>query len=96
MVFHKIEKEYLLLVILGGDDEFEFPTGEPLKTNLFELLDEYVDAKYYISIDRFVQHNIKNIELIEKKELVILDMTMDLEFEKINIFPNNNLSCRKF
>lgn len=78
--------------ILGGDDEFEFPTGEPLKINLFELLDEYVDGKYYISIDRFVQHNIKNIELIEEKRVGDFRYDDGFRIRKNNIFPT--ITCR--
>lgn len=78
--------------ILGGDDEFEFPTGEPLKINLFELLDEYVDSTYYISIDRFVQHNIKNIELIKEKRVGDFRYDEGFRIRKNNILPT--MTCR--
>lgn len=73
--------------ILGDDDEFEFPIGELLKINLFELLDEYVDSQYYISIDSFVKHNIKNIENIEEKRVGDFRYDEGFRIRKNNLSP---------
>lgn len=73
--------------ILGDDDEFEFPTGELLKINLFELLDEYVDSQFYISIDSFVKHNIKNIENIEEKRVGDFRYDEGFRIRKNNLSP---------
>lgn len=78
--------------ILGNDDEFEFPTGELLNINLFELLDEYVDSQYYISIDSFVKHNIKNIENIEEKRVGDFRYDEGFRIRKNNLSPT--LTCK--
>lgn len=85
-------RERIFVVSILGDDEFEFPTRELLKINLFELLDEYVDAQYYISIDSFVKHNIKNIENIEEKRVGDFRYDERFRIRKNNLSPT--LTCK--
>lgn len=85
-------RERIFVVSILGDDEFEFPTGELLKINLFELLDEYVDAQYYISIDSFVKHNIKNIENIVEKRVGDFRYDEGFRIRKNNLSPT--LTCK--
>lgn len=84
-------RERIFVVSILGNDEFEFPTRELLKINLFELLDEYVDSKYYISIDSFVKHNIKNIENIEEKRVGDFRYDEGFRIRKNNLSPT--LTC---
>lgn len=80
-------RERIFVVSILGDDEFEFPTSKLSEINLFEFLDEYVDSKYYISIDRFVEHNIKNIENIEEKRVGDFRYDEGFRIRKNNLSP---------
>ena len=57
-------RERVFMVSVLGDINFEFPKEHQLKKTVFDLLDEVVDKKYYISLDKWSKHSTNNVDKV--------------------------------
>lgn len=86
-------KRIFVVSVLGGNiNSFEFPKEKTLKKTVFDILDEVVDGKYYISIDRFAERNINNIENIENESVGDFRYDKGFRIRKNNLAPT--LTCK--
>lgn len=78
--------------ILDDDLKFEFPTPIKLNKTVFDLIDEFVDVKYYISIDSFLKHNVKGVENIANNKVGDFRYDVGFRIRKNNLCPT--LTCQ--
>ena len=57
-------RERVFMVSILGDINFEFPKEHQLQKTVFDLLDEIVDKKYYISLDKWSKHSTNNVDKV--------------------------------
>lgn len=68
-------RDRVFIVSILGDDYFEFPEGEELGIRLYDILEDSVDEKYYISEDRvknlLLTNNMQQKSFPKNKEIKI-------------------------
>lgn len=85
-------RERIFVVSVFGNEDFVFPEPKPLQKSLFDLLDEYVDIDYYISIDKFIKYNIDGIEKFDDNTVGDFRYDEGFRIRKNNLSPT--LSCK--